>query len=216
METSTLASVLRVHEWIDQMCATETDEDQNSWGQHSTGMGNKTPLCDMLLSRGVLPARNARRWAEDSEFKIEPPFHNCWRRRLHDVMDVPDQSLPHMGEDPGTFRPRIDQRYDGILSPNLEETKPSMSAIFEQPDREKWPLALKARHDQTRNKTLNRHTPGVFLGNVTRQYVFLLEHFRSVLLSCSTTIAAFSWEILDISRHTAAHDGGDAGSRDVV
>ncbi|KIY03989.1 uncharacterized protein Z520_00681 [Fonsecaea multimorphosa CBS 102226] len=203
METSALASVIHLHEWVDRLCATEPEEYLNSWGQYCKRMGNESPLCDMLLSKGVLPVRNARPWSDAFESEITPQSQSCSRRRLHAAVNILDQPLTDTGEGLGISCATIDQQPDAILDSNDQNRKPPRPAIFEPLLRKKRSFALKTRHGQAPNVTPERHTSGDFPAAITCQYVSTLEYFRGVLLSCSTKLATFSSEILNNTKPTA-------------
>ncbi|KIW90857.1 uncharacterized protein Z519_08640 [Cladophialophora bantiana CBS 173.52] len=217
MGASTLASALPLYEWVDLICATETTQDQKNWDWSSTERDTKTPLCDRLLSRGVLPARDAKRWANASEIEIAPPCKSCPRRRLHAAIGTLGQSMSCREDDPATPISGTDQQQDVSLSAIAETSKTPRAIIVGWLQHKRHSPALEKTQGKVSKELAKTHRLGDLPAAGTRQDLLLqLEHFRNILVSCSTTLAACSSEILDMTKHAAARDRAGAGPCDIA
>lgn len=85
MDLSVLSKALKQVDWnITDESAVIIFVDEGS--QHSEPPRSRgTPICDLLVSRGVLPDRKSRPWGNDCQPEAAPSFKTCLQSGIHEA-----------------------------------------------------------------------------------------------------------------------------------
>ena len=181
MDTFAHSSVRQLGDLGDRPSVNGTTDYMQIWAQNFNRSTIETPLCDGLVDRGVLPIRTTKPYREPGS---TPASENCSRTGLH-------TAISELIEQRNAVRASNSQT--PVSKPLLHP--PSMKSQIHFPP-------LSARHDTMAKDAAHPRMgrPRRTSSAVLRQYLSLLDSFKGVFLSCSTTLASCSSEIVRITK----------------
>ncbi|KAJ9613536.1 hypothetical protein H2200_003478 [Cladophialophora chaetospira] len=191
----------RLAGWLDRCC------DRDPAGRNGTNVDHiktdgKTPLCDMLVARGVLPNRSTRSLAKASMRDTTARCQGLSRRGLHAVLSVLPQST--VIEEVPKFIPSTCDQHAHASASMWKATKANNTVDWKPYRYSDWSGIARVSGGREVKVAGGRHrslTSQYLASDGFSQYLSFLENSRMVLLACSKTLAAYSSDITKKSKH---------------
>jgi len=203
MDASTLVRNLRVQEWVEHLCDDQAAAHEVIQAQYCSRSHGKTPLCDKLIARGVLRSRDARPWAETTE---DPPTgatippHRTTAEHLGTRLALAQPRANTVGAP--ALVPTDNQECKGRINRKCADEVTCEDTMDHQfAEHQDWVLATTAFNNKSTRVAANRRIQSSRAHYSTSEggchYLSFLESFGSLLLTCSTTLAAYSAEVFN-------------------